>query len=181
MRTVRGYDVRRMLGVSLVVPTHQRVEAVSDTLPSLLAIEGIDEIVFVDDGSTDGTAEFLRGVSDSRIRVVVQPRRCGAPAARNRGVAQSSGEWVLFGEDDVRLPSDYLLILLEEAAANGARIVGAPFLLVLEGEDALPAALSAARTRAVESIALDEEGELPGVRPPNAVHLGSCTRASKRF
>jgi glycosyltransferase involved in cell wall biosynthesis len=150
-----------MPGVSLIVPTHQRVAALEDTLPSLLAVEGVDELLFIDDGSTDGTEKLLRGIPDPRVRVAVQPRRLGLPAARNRGFAESSGEWIVFGEDDVRLPHDYVSILLEEAAAHDAQIVGAPFLLVLEGEDALPGAIAAARARAVESIALDQVETFP--------------------
>jgi glycosyltransferase involved in cell wall biosynthesis len=156
-----GYAAQRMARVSLIVPTYQRLAALEDTVPSLLAVEGVDEVLFVDDGSTDGTADFLRHLSDPRVRVVVQPKQTGLPAARNRGLSESDAEWVTFGEDDVRLPSDYVRILLEEAAAHNAQIVGAPFLLVLDGEDALPGAIAAARSQAVESIALDQLQTFP--------------------
>jgi glycosyltransferase involved in cell wall biosynthesis len=153
--------MRLGMSVSLIVPTHQRLDALENTLPSLLAADGVDELLFVDDGSTDGTTEFLRSVADPRLRVVAQGRRSGLPAARNRGLAETASEWIVFGEDDVRLPRDYVPILLEEAAAHGAQIVGAPFLLVLDGEDALPDALTAARARAVDSIALDQLETFP--------------------
>jgi glycosyltransferase involved in cell wall biosynthesis len=150
-----------MAAVSLIVPTHERVAALQDTLPSLLAAEGVGELVFVDDGSTDGTADLLRGIRDARVRVVLQPRRLGLPAARNRGLAESTGEWVVFGEDDVRFPRNYVTVLLQEAAAHRAQIVGAPFLLVLEGDDALPGALADARAHAVDSIGLDQVETFP--------------------
>lgn len=150
-----------MSGVSLIVPTYQRLDALMDTLPSLLAVEGVDELLFVDDGSSDGTAQFLAGVTDPRVRIVVQPRRSGLPAARNRGLVESTSEWIVFGEDDVRLPRDFVTTLLEDAIAHEAHIVGAPFLLVLDGEHALPAAVAAARARAVESIVLDQLETFP--------------------
>jgi glycosyltransferase involved in cell wall biosynthesis len=150
-----------MAAVSLIVPTHERLAALRDTLPSLLAVEGVDELVFVDDGSTDGTADFVAAIGDQRLRVVRQPRRLGLPAARNRGLAESTGEWIVFGEDDVRFPRDYVTVLLEEAAAHQAQIVGAPFLLVLAGEDALPQAIADARANAVESIELDQLETFP--------------------
>jgi glycosyltransferase involved in cell wall biosynthesis len=147
--------------ISLIVPTRERIAAVEDTLPSLLAVEAVDELLFVDDGSTDGTADLLRRVADPRVRVVAQPRQGGQPAARNRALAESTAEWVVFGEDDVRLPSDYVRVLLEEAAAHEAQIVGAPFLLVLGGEHALPGAVAAARARAVDAISLDQVETFP--------------------
>jgi O-antigen biosynthesis protein len=93
-----------MAGVSLIVATHERVAALQETLPSLLAVAGVEELVFVDDGSTDGTADLLRAIPDARVRVVLQPRRLGLLAARNRGLVESTGEWIVFGEDDVRFP-----------------------------------------------------------------------------
>jgi glycosyltransferase involved in cell wall biosynthesis len=150
-----------MPGVSLIVPTYQRVAALEDTLPSLLATEGVNEVLFVDDGSTDGTERVLRGVADPRVRVVVQPRRLGLPAARNRGIAETSGEWIVFGEDDVRFPPDYVAILLEEAGAHGAQIVGAPYLLLRDGEAMLPRVLAAARSRGITSIGLDQVETFP--------------------
>jgi glycosyltransferase involved in cell wall biosynthesis len=147
--------------VSLVVPTYQRVEALKDTLPSLLAVENIDEVLFIDDGSTDDTAAFLSSVRDPRVRYLRQPVQTGLPAARNRGLVESTGEWIVFGEDDVRLPSDYVTVLLEEARANSAEIVGAPFLLLPNGEDALASAVAAARARCADSIVLDQQGAFP--------------------
>jgi glycosyltransferase involved in cell wall biosynthesis len=150
-----------MPAVSLIIPTYERLAALKDTLPSLLSVEGVDVVLFVDDGSTDGTADFLRRLSDPRVRVVVQPRNSGVAAARNRGLAETSSEWVVFGEDDVRLPRDYVGILLDEAGAHDAQIVGAPFLPVLDGEDSLPDAIAVARARAVESIAVDQLETFP--------------------
>jgi glycosyltransferase involved in cell wall biosynthesis len=150
-----------MPAVSLIVPTYERLAALEDTLPSLLSVEGVDDILFVDDGSTDGTPDFLRRLSDPRVRVVVQPTHLGLPAARNRGLVETSSEWVVFGEDDVRLPRDYVGILLDEAEAHDAHIVGAPFLPVLDGEAALPDAIASARARGVEAIALDQLDAFP--------------------
>jgi glycosyltransferase involved in cell wall biosynthesis len=151
----------RMPGVSLIVPTYERLAGLEDTLPSLLAADGIDEVLFIDDGSTDGTEQFLRGLSDPRVRIIVHERQMGLPAARNHGLAESTGDWIVFGEDDVRFPRDYVPVLLEEAAAHDAQIVGAPFLLVPGGDDALPGAIGAARAGAVQRITLDQLETFP--------------------
>jgi glycosyltransferase involved in cell wall biosynthesis len=151
----------RMPGVSLIVPTYERLAGLEDTLPSLLAADGIDEVLFIDDGSTDGTEQFLRGLSDPRVRIIVHERRMGLPAARNHGLAESTGDWIVFGEDDVRFPRDYVPVLLEEAAAHDAQIVGAPFLLVPGGDDAFPSVIAAARAGAVQKITLDQLETFP--------------------
>jgi glycosyltransferase involved in cell wall biosynthesis len=59
------------------------------------------ELVVVDDGSTDGTIEWIRAARPPyRVRAIEQPHR-GPAAARNLGVAEARGELILFVDDDV--------------------------------------------------------------------------------
>ena len=88
--------------VSVVVPTHNRLPVLTEVLSALVRQEGAPpfEVVVVDDGSTDGTAEWLRSRSfDLSLRVFTQENR-GPAAARNTGVAVSAGRWVAFLGDD---------------------------------------------------------------------------------
>src|SRR5215467_993337 len=88
--------------VSVVVPTHNRLEVLTQVLSALVRQEGAPpfEVVVVDDGSTDGTAEWLRSRSfDLALRVLTQENR-GPAAARNTGVAVAAGRWVAFLGDD---------------------------------------------------------------------------------
>lgn len=90
------------LEFSVVVPTHNRLPALAEVLAALVRQEGAPpfEVVVVDDGSTDGTAEWLRSRNfDLALRVFTQENR-GPAAARNTGVAVAAGRWVAFLGDD---------------------------------------------------------------------------------
>lgn len=86
--------------VSILVPTRDRAPRVVRTVRSALAQEGqAVEVVVVDDGSTDGTAEVLNDISGS-VRVVRHETPAGVARARNAGIEAARGEWVAFLDDD---------------------------------------------------------------------------------
>jgi glycosyltransferase involved in cell wall biosynthesis len=90
--------------VSVVVPAYNAAWCVGKAIDSVLAqdFRGF-ELVVVNDGSTDGTAEALAGYGDA-IRVVMQ-RNGGLPNARNAGIREARGEFVAFLDaDDWWLP-----------------------------------------------------------------------------
>ncbi|MFC3613024.1 glycosyltransferase family 2 protein [Lutimaribacter marinistellae] len=86
---------------SIVVPAYNSARTLPATLDALLAQTYRDfEIVVVNDGSTDGTAEVARGyAADPRVRLVEQANR-GLAGARNTGIAAASGEFVGFCDAD---------------------------------------------------------------------------------
>ena len=92
--------------VSIIVPAFNAERFVARALRSALgqAYPNL-EIIVVDDGSTDRTAEIVRSCSDPRIRLVVQANR-GQAAARNHGIRLSAGKYVTFLDaDDAYLPA----------------------------------------------------------------------------
>ncbi|MHB8457092.1 MAG: glycosyltransferase, partial [Acidimicrobiales bacterium] len=85
--------------VSVVIPTYPRARFITGAVESVLPQLGPgDEVLVVDDGSTDGTPEKLARFGNS-VRVILQDHQ-GAAAARNRGVAEARGEWVAFLDSD---------------------------------------------------------------------------------
>src|ERR1044072_1539908 len=85
--------------VSCVIAVYNGQAYLRESIDSLLAQEYAHvEIVVVDDGSTDGTAGIIEQYGD-RIRAIHQPN-AGVSAARNRGVAASSGQLLCFLDAD---------------------------------------------------------------------------------
>ncbi len=92
--------------LSAIIPTFNRPAAVSKAVRSVLdqTLSGI-EIIVVDDGSTDNTAELLNREFGNRIKLLRLPRNHGVSYARNRGFELSRGAFVAFlDSDDLWLP-----------------------------------------------------------------------------
>ncbi|NUN50738.1 MAG: glycosyltransferase family 2 protein [Candidatus Brocadiae bacterium] len=86
--------------VSVVIPTYNRAAMVCVAIDSALAQTFRDqEVVVVDDGSTDGTAEVLAARYGDRIRYLRQ-ENAGSAAARNHGVREARGELIAFLDSD---------------------------------------------------------------------------------
>ncbi len=106
--------------VSVVIPTRDRLALVREAVSCALGQEGVElEVIVVDDASTDGTAEALRGIGSERLQVLVREARGGVSEARNLAVGAARGEWLAFLDDDDLWAPSRLRIGLE--AARDAR------------------------------------------------------------
>jgi GalNAc5-diNAcBac-PP-undecaprenol beta-1,3-glucosyltransferase len=92
--------------VTIVTPTYNRAYCLDRSISSVLSQSFRDlELIIVDDGSTDGTAEMLKGYTDERIRVVVHESNRGVAAAKNTGLDNARGDWIgILDSDDEYLP-----------------------------------------------------------------------------
>lgn len=96
--------------VTVIIPTYNRHDWIGICLDSVKAqtYEHIETLV-IDDGSTDGTVEFLR--SDPRYsfaRLHVQAKNGGASVARNAGIKMANGELIVFIDSDDALLPDHV-------------------------------------------------------------------------
>lgn len=116
-----------MVRVSVVIPTCNRRDTLAAVLAALDAQVGAPdfEVVVVDDGSTDGTAGWLRGRRGARPLEVLTQENRGPAAARNAGVRAALGRWVAFLGDDTVPAPDWLatLVAAAEDAQGRARFV----------------------------------------------------------
>jgi len=92
--------------VSVIMPTRNRAELLKRSIASIRAQTFADfELIVINDGSTDHTAEVLAAVGDPRLRVIHNALGGGAAAARNAGIAAARGEFLAFLDaDDEWLP-----------------------------------------------------------------------------
>jgi GT2 family glycosyltransferase len=147
--------------ISLVVPSHNRADALRTNLPDMLRLEGLLEIIVVIERHTsDESPQVVEALGDERLTLIRNPGPPGLSASRNAGVAASAGAWILFGEDDCRFPPDYAVVLRREALTHDAQIAGAPWIHVDAGVDAL-ARLAELRGSAPAGPRLDAHGGVP--------------------
>ena len=117
--------------VTILIPTFNRRRALEAVWPSYCTSPHVAEIVVVDDGSEDGTADAARALgaaSPLPVRVLAHGRRRGQQASRMTAVAAARTPWVLFGEDDVWLEPDYVDALVATASRRGADAVAGRLL-----------------------------------------------------
>ena len=92
--------------LSVVIPTWNRARLVCEAVESVLRQEGGDlEVIVVDDGSTDGTADAIERRFGKSVKLLRMATRSGVGAARNEGVCQATGDLLSFlDSDDLWLP-----------------------------------------------------------------------------
>ena len=113
------------MSISVVIPVYNGGPDLDKTVPAVLALIGVDEIVWIDDGSEDRTSQrVLQHIhTDSRARLVSLPRNTGRGAARNRGLAETDGEVAVFLDADV-VPPPKAAEVLRTTIGDGVAAVG---------------------------------------------------------
>ncbi|MDX2188164.1 MAG: glycosyltransferase family 2 protein [Opitutaceae bacterium] len=114
-------------GVSLVVPTYNCLALTQAFHRSLLATLPKDtawELIYVDDGSTDGTRDWLASIANETIRVLLNERNLGYAAANNRAVALSRAPLLALLNNDLVLTPGWLEPMLSALRLPHVGIVG---------------------------------------------------------
>src|SRR4051812_5516598 len=98
--------------ISVVVPTRNRPDHAAACAQALLACEGLQQVVFVDQSDSEATLEAIRALGDSRIGCVRSQLR-GATNGRNVGIELTTGAIIAFTDDDCRVAPDWISRILE--------------------------------------------------------------------
>jgi len=117
--------------LSVVIVTRNRQDEVAGLLSDLQALprEAGDEMIVVDNASTDGTADQVRRGFPG-VKVLAFEANRGAPAARNAAEAASSGDILVFLDDDVRVHDRLFFAKIRQAFGAEAEMAAAAFRIV---------------------------------------------------
>ena len=114
------------------MPIYNEEATAVEILNRVLAVNLADEIIVVDDGSTDGTGAALKKLASDRVRIVSHPHNRGKGAAVRSGIQAAHGDLILIQDGDLEYdPRDIpsLLKPIEEGIADvvfGSRFLGGP-------------------------------------------------------
>lgn len=113
--------------LSIIIPVYNEKSTILEILKQIEAVDlsnlGFEkEIIIVDDGSTDGTSELLKGLKD-KYKIISHSKNQGKGEAIRTGLKYASGHYTIIQDADLEYhPSDYKL-LLECAFKNNAQVV----------------------------------------------------------
>jgi glycosyltransferase involved in cell wall biosynthesis len=108
----KGETTNLPVTVSVIIPTYNRLWAIKDAVKSVHRQTYIDyELIVVDDGSTDGTGEWINKFASDAIYIWQENR--GVSSARNSGIAVARGKYIAFLDSDDRWLPEKLTVQVE--------------------------------------------------------------------
>jgi glycosyltransferase involved in cell wall biosynthesis len=113
------------VNISVVVPTRNRPDHAAECARRLVDCAGLEEVVFVDQSDDAETQLAIDKIGDPRIRCVPSDLR-GATNGRNVGIAETSGRFIAFTDDDCRVSPGWLTEIrrIFDADADAAIVCG---------------------------------------------------------
>jgi glycosyltransferase involved in cell wall biosynthesis len=118
--------------LSIIIPAFNEAAFLPEVIRRVGETPYDKEIIIVDDGSTDGTREYLKGLVSEGIKVLVHEKNMGKGAAMRTGIAVASGDVVIVQDADLEYdPKDYPVLLepIMQGKADvvyGSRFLGGP-------------------------------------------------------
>jgi glycosyltransferase involved in cell wall biosynthesis len=133
--TKHASDFVKSLTLTVIIPCYNEVKTIEKILERVMHVGLADEIIIVDDGSTDGTRDILRQLEEERpqgVRVVYHEHNQGKGAAIVTAIRMATSDVLLIQDADLEYdPRDYAALLqpIEEGISPvvyGSRFLGGP-------------------------------------------------------
>ncbi|EPR30886.1 glycosyltransferase [Enterobacter ludwigii] len=115
--------MKNRIDVSVIIPAYNAAETIVSLVNKILSETRVAiELIIVDDGSTDETANVLRQIHDDRLFLIEQDNQ-GVYAARNAALAIHRGEWVFFLDADDEIADGFIEKRWQAATASQADVM----------------------------------------------------------
>jgi len=116
--------------VSVLVPAYNEAETIERVLENVLALDIVQEVIVVDDGSTDDTPRLVEGFTDPRVRLIRQPANAGKTAAIARAVEEARGKVLIVQDADLEYdPSEIPHVVAPILEGRADVVYGSRFLV----------------------------------------------------
>lgn len=115
--------------ISVVIPVYNEQATIREIYECIKAVNIDKEIIFIDDGSTDGSRDILSGFSDDFTRVVFHDRNCGKGAALRSGFQYVTGDIVIIQDADLEYdPAQYSKLIKPIIEGKADVVYGSRFV-----------------------------------------------------
>lgn len=125
------------INISVIIPAFNAELFIEQTLQSVLhQTAPVDEIIIIDDGSTDNTQEIVIHIqSDNPHIILFTQQNKGASAARNLGIQKAKGDWILFLDADDLIAEDLIENYLDIINQNRCVAIYSNFIQINENNE----------------------------------------------
>jgi len=123
--------------LSIIIPAFNEAAFLPEVIRRVAETPYNKEIIIIDDGSTDGTREYLKGLSQDKAKVILHEKNMGKGAALRSGISFATGDIIIVQDADLEYdPKDYPALLgpILDGKADvvyGSRFLGGPHRVLL--------------------------------------------------
>ena len=118
--------------LSIIIPAYNEINFIDEIIKKVNETPYEKEIIIVDDYSTDGTREYLKGLKEDNVMTLLHEKNLGKGAALRNGIAQAKGDIIIIQDADLEYdPKEYPRLLgpILDGKADvvyGSRFLGVP-------------------------------------------------------